>query len=211
MDASRCIAKEKMDQELREANKASVQKGLRHLAAFDFRAWKRGWDPNVVLEFPYGMDGDKTKTTEKGLEAFYERMTSIPTKISKMGFKILKLESLADPEWVMLDYEQSLTFLNGWQQVNRIVSLFQFKEGKVVLLRSFTDPRVLPTSSATKPALPPGATIPPPAAPPAAPVAPAVTPSAAPAALPAPAPAAPAAPVPTAPPAAPSTPAGANH
>ena len=127
--------------DLRETNKKIAHEFLRLLETMEIKAWADLWAEDGIQEMPYAPKGIPSRLV--GKTALYNHYKHLPEMFVSMRFPISNIQTLEDPEWVMVEYTGEIPIKTGGYYNNRYCTLFRIGERKILLAREYFNSLIL--------------------------------------------------------------------
>ena len=117
-----------------------VTAALERIGGLDIEAALELADPDFVLELPYRADGGPNRMTGADAAKF---MRVLPKLFSRMRFSDVTLHQGVTPGHVIAEYRSDGLTRDGRPYRNTYISVFELRDGRIVLWREYFDPSVI--------------------------------------------------------------------
>jgi len=129
------------DVEIRERTVNQTRAYLALLQAQRWDEWIDLWADDAVLEFPFAHDS--RQNVYRGKRDILEYMSATTGSIVVDSVTDLRVHPLLDPEAVVVELQiAGRQIVNGSPYNQRYVTIFQYKDGKIVNYREYWNPLV---------------------------------------------------------------------
>jgi hypothetical protein len=127
--------------EVRQKNEQAVRNFLALLSEKRMDEWLELWAEDGVQDMPYSPSSFPKRL--EGKAAIAKHYSALPTSVGRMVFPDLVIYPMLDPNAIYAEYRGEIEVLTTGKPYNNIyATLFQFRDGKILLFREYYDPIV---------------------------------------------------------------------
>jgi ketosteroid isomerase-like protein len=113
---------------------------LERIGELDIEAALELVDADFVLELPYRADGGPSRMRGEDAAKF---MRVLPKLFARMRFSDVTLHQIVTPGHVIAEYGSDGVTRDGRPYRNTYISMFELRDGRIVLAREYFDPSVI--------------------------------------------------------------------
>jgi ketosteroid isomerase-like protein len=124
---------------VRAANLQILQAYFRYQAEKNLDAWFELWSADGVFVIPYAPEGFPDRIAGRSqLEPLYRKLFE---GYGELRYHDLYIRPLLDPNSFVATWVTDVELLAGGRYVNKLIALFELREGKIVEYVEYFDPR----------------------------------------------------------------------
>ena len=118
---------------------ANIALAQRIMSRFAMDNWYELLHDDIVLEFPYAKTlGMPERVAGKAVAVEY--LSGVMKHIPGLAFRNVRIEAMADPDSVLVQYDGGCTLPSGAVYDQRYITVQKFKDGRMILFREYWNP-----------------------------------------------------------------------